>query len=62
MALPTGNTPVVTNLVRTAAGRLAQGRPAPVLGADTEELLASLGYDTDEIGHLTGRGQTKAES
>ncbi|MFG1250468.1 CaiB/BaiF CoA transferase family protein [Xanthobacter flavus] len=62
VALPTGNAPVVTNLIRTAAGRLTQSSPAPELGADTEELLASLGYGADEIGHLTARRPTKANS
>ncbi len=41
--------PVSTGVIRTAASRVARGNPAPTLGADTGDLLASLGYSTEEI-------------
>ncbi|WP_197431948.1 MULTISPECIES: CoA transferase [Hyphomicrobiales] len=47
--------PIVANAVRTAALR-PKHRPAPKLGADSAELLASLGYEPDEIAGLTGSG------
>lgn len=50
-----GQIPIVAHAIRTAALR-TEHRPAPMLGADSSELLASLGYEPDEIVGLTHSG------
>lgn len=45
--------PIATGTLRTAATQAASGNPAPELGADSETLLAWLGYGVEEIRRLT---------
>lgn len=45
--------PIATGAIRTTAAMANAGNPAPQLGADSEALLAGLGYGSEDIRRLT---------
>ena len=57
LARPDGTAvPGVANPIRYSGTPVEYSRPAPALGADTDEVLAQLGLTSDEIGSLRQSG------
>lgn len=62
VGIGSGRVPIVTGGIITAASLAARPAPAPVLGADSAALLASLGYAAGDIDRLTAASPDQGKS